>query len=74
MAILQLSKNTLYNRPNPERMPAIAQVGWIGSNGDIYALDDQDSAREQQKGGYQPLLIQIGEWIKGEDGKYTLED
>jgi hypothetical protein len=71
MPVLRMSKQG-------QRLPrdsdaVMAQVGWIGQSGYVYALDDQPrDAREP--GGYSPLYIQIGVWENLGDGKYGIKD
>jgi hypothetical protein len=61
-------------RPEDGRPPVLAQVGWLGQTGGIYALDDApyDS---REPGGFAPLLIQIGTWEKDpESGAWFIHE
>lgn len=51
----------------------MAQNGWVGHTGRVYALDDppRDS---RELGGYSPLYIAIGTWEHLGDGKYGIKD
>lgn len=51
----------------------MAQVGWMGFTGNVYALDDQPfDAREP--GGFGPLYIPVGTWEDLGDGHYAIKD
>lgn len=38
---------------------AMRQVGWLGQTGNVYAYDEEATAREQEPGGYSPLYLEI---------------
>lgn len=51
----------------------IAQVGWLGQSGSVYALDDPPRGG-REPGSYSPLYIQIGTWEHLGDGRYGIND
>jgi hypothetical protein len=46
--------------PSSDR-PVIAQVGWLGATGTVYALDDQP-LDGREPGAFSPLYIRVGTW------------
>ena len=52
---------------------ALAQVGWIGATGEVYALDDQPRDG-REPGSYSPLYLALGVWEHLGDGKYGIKD
>lgn len=53
---------------------ALAQVGWIGQTGEVYALNDppMDS---REPGSHSPLYIQVGVYRRDEEtGRRYLDD
>lgn len=69
---LRLHVHTRVSREASQRL-ALAQVGWIGQSGGVYALDDQPmDAREP--GSFQPLYIAVGAWEDLGDGHYGIKD
>ncbi len=51
----------------------MAQVGWIGQTGEVYAPDDQPMD-SREPGGFSPLWMAIGTWEHLGDGKYGIRD
>jgi hypothetical protein len=54
----------------PESRPVMAQIGWMGAKGAVYALDDEPRD-EREPGSYRPLYVQLGEWVVA-DGKWII--
>lgn len=52
---------------------ALAQVGWIGQTGEVYALTDPPRDG-RERGGYAPLYIQIGTYVIDDDGRKWLSE
>lgn len=52
---------------------ALAQVGWIGQSGGVYALNDQPMDG-REPGSFQPLYISVGTWEDLGDGHYGIKD
>ena len=52
---------------------AMAQVGWIGGTGEVYALDDPPyDGREP--GSFSPLYMAVGVWEDLGDCHYAIKD
>lgn len=51
----------------------MAQVGWLGHSGSVYALDDEPHD-QRERGGYAPIYLQVGRWEYLGDGKYGIKD
>lgn len=58
--------------PSADR-PVIAQVGWLGASGAVYALDDQP-LDGREPGSFSPLYIRVGTWEDLGDGKWGIKD
>lgn len=69
---LSLHIHTTVPRVNSQNL-ALAQVGWIGQTGEVYALDDQPMD-SREPGSFQPLYIAIGKWIHLDNDRYGIED
>lgn len=69
--VLDLAKQGL--RLSHDSRAVMAQVGWAGHTGSVYALDDEPRDR-REPGGYTPLYIQIGIWEHLGDGRYGIKD
>jgi hypothetical protein len=52
---------------------AMAQVGWLGQTGCLYALADPPHD-PREPGGYAPLYLQLGTWVELEPGVWVVED
>ena len=53
--------------------PVMAQVGWLGASGTVYALGDSPSDG-RERGSYSPIYIQIGTWEDLGDGRRGIKD
>lgn len=51
----------------------MAQVGWIGQTGEVYALGDPPFDN-REPGGFSPLYISVGVWEYLGDNKYGIKD
>jgi hypothetical protein len=71
MTTLSLSKHALVV-PSRDR-PVIAQVGWLGATGTVYALDDQP-LDGREPGSFSPLYIRVGTWEHLGDGHWGIKD
>lgn len=52
---------------------AMAQVGWMGFTGEVYALADPPYD-QREPGGLSPLYIALGTWEDLGDGHYAIKD
>ncbi|MET9262393.1 hypothetical protein [Amycolatopsis sp. NPDC004079] len=52
---------------------ALAQVGWIGQTGAVYALHDPPRAG-REPGSYEALYVRIGTYVPNGRGGVLLED
>ena len=58
-----------------ESQAAMAQVGWLGFSGNVYPWGTTlDEIHEHEKGGYEALYIQIGEWEQDDKGNWHVEE
>lgn len=69
---LKLHENRLIPREHSLNK-VLAQVGWIGQSGQVYALDDQPMDG-REPGSFQPLYIQIGTWEDLGAGRFGIKD
>lgn len=53
--------------------PAMAQVGWLGQTGAVYALASPPS-KSSEPGSYTPLYMQIGVWVEVEPGTWVIAE
>lgn len=51
----------------------MAQVGWLGQTGTVYALHDPPRV-DREPGSYSPLYIAIGCWEDLGDGRWGIKD
>lgn len=57
----------------PDSRPVMAQIGWAGRSGAVYALDDEPCRDQREPGGYRPLYVQVGVWAEV-DGEWRIID
>ena len=51
----------------------MAQVGWLGASGAVYALDDQP-LDGREAGSFTPLYLGLGVWEDLGDGRWGIKD
>jgi hypothetical protein len=56
----------------PDSRPVMAQIGWVGQSGAVYALGDEPHDR-REPGSYRPLYVQLGERVDA-GGKWIIRE
>jgi len=53
---------------------ALAQVGWVGASGTVYAFDQPAEVLElAEPSGYEPIYVAVGSWAYRGNGQYVVD-